>query len=190
REGVILPGYGGGDRIPALLEPGEAVVPARVVRGGLSNIVAWFRSMGVTKMKDGGIAGILATATPREALVIAQAEQEAVSREMTLFANRMLEGMQEITNTMAAFIFGAAQMIVDVLKALFPEAADSIQKGFDDFKAWWERSFRQERKAAAQAPEEAAPTPERTPAPTPTAEERSWWERLLENTQELVAVSR
>src|SRR5690606_14322958 len=64
REGVILPGYGGGDRIPALLEPGEAVVPARVVRGGLSDIVAWFRSMGVTKMKDGGIAGIVAAATP------------------------------------------------------------------------------------------------------------------------------
>src|SRR5690606_17721495 len=74
--GAILPGFGGGDRIPALLEPGEAVVPARVVRGGLSDIVAWFRSMGVTKMKDGGIAGILAAATPREALAIAQAEQE------------------------------------------------------------------------------------------------------------------
>src|SRR5690606_20991630 len=41
--GAILPGFGGGDRIPALLEPGEAVVPAKVVRGGLADIVAWFR---------------------------------------------------------------------------------------------------------------------------------------------------
>src|SRR5690606_20592600 len=30
KEGAILPGFGGGARIPALLEPGEAVVPARV----------------------------------------------------------------------------------------------------------------------------------------------------------------
>src|SRR5690606_6384220 len=57
RDGVILPGFGGGDRIPALLEPGEAVVPARVVRGGLSDIVAWFRAMGVTKMQGGGLVG-------------------------------------------------------------------------------------------------------------------------------------
>src|SRR5690606_18541855 len=57
REGVILPGFGGGDRIPALLEPGEAVVPARVVRGGLADIVAWFRRMGVVKMQTGGIVG-------------------------------------------------------------------------------------------------------------------------------------
>jgi hypothetical protein len=55
--GIILPGYGGGDRIPALLEAGEAVVPAHVVAGGLGNIVKWFRSMGVTRLQAGGIMG-------------------------------------------------------------------------------------------------------------------------------------
>src|SRR5690606_13180462 len=45
KDGVILPGFGGGDRIPALLEAGEAVVPARVVRGCLADIVSWFRRM-------------------------------------------------------------------------------------------------------------------------------------------------
>src|SRR5690606_33663688 len=98
REGVILPGFGGGDRIPALLEAGEAVVPARVVRGGLSEIVAWFRSMGVMRMQDGGIAGILAAQTPREAIALAQSEQESVAREIASFADRMLSGIQEITD--------------------------------------------------------------------------------------------
>lgn len=55
--GVILPGYGGGDRIPALLEAGEAVVPAKVVAGGLGTIVKWFRSMGVARLQAGGIMG-------------------------------------------------------------------------------------------------------------------------------------
>lgn len=60
RRGGILPGYGGGDRRPAILEDGEAVVPARTVRGGMGQIVKWFRSMGVPELRRGGMV----TTTP------------------------------------------------------------------------------------------------------------------------------
>lgn len=46
-KGAILPGYGGGDQIPAMLERGEAVVPASIVAQGLDAIVNWFSANGV-----------------------------------------------------------------------------------------------------------------------------------------------
>lgn len=60
QRGAILPGFGGGDRIPALLEAGEAVVPARIVRDGLGAIIGWFRAHGVraqTGLITGGPSG-------------------------------------------------------------------------------------------------------------------------------------
>jgi len=52
-DGGIIPGFGGGDRVPALLERGEGVVPAHVVQGGMDSVVAWFRSMGVPGYAEG-----------------------------------------------------------------------------------------------------------------------------------------
>lgn len=66
--GAILPGFGGGDRVPALLEAGEAVVPSRVVRGGIGKIVQWFRGMGVPQYSTGRVAS--GGATPTDALAV------------------------------------------------------------------------------------------------------------------------
>lgn len=57
RRGGILGGAGGGDIIPALLEPGEAIVPFRVVQQGLAAIMAWFVGQNVRTMQAGGIVG-------------------------------------------------------------------------------------------------------------------------------------
>jgi phage-related protein len=46
-QGGILPGFGRRDTIPAMLTPGEAVVPAPVVRQGIGAILEWFRRMGI-----------------------------------------------------------------------------------------------------------------------------------------------
>jgi hypothetical protein len=46
--GTIVPGAGGGDKVAALLQPGEAVVPREIVKGGTSAIAKWFNSMGVS----------------------------------------------------------------------------------------------------------------------------------------------
>lgn len=65
--GGKLPGYGGGDRIPALLEAGEYVLPKEVVRnlglGYLEQLRSAFRTsipkfnMGVPRMAAGGAVG-------------------------------------------------------------------------------------------------------------------------------------
>lgn len=198
REGVILPGFGGGDRIPALLEAGEAVVPARVVRGGIGDIVAWFRRMGVRKLRGGDpsvgstAAAIMAASSPQEAISLAETMQAEVSQEMTQFANTLLTGIEQITQSMSVFVFGAAQMIVDVLKALFPDHAETLQKGLDDLRAWWERSFAPKtEEAVASGTQEAAEEVGAAPAePSATLILPEGLRRLLDITDEIARQAR
>src|SRR5690606_39726964 len=98
-------------------------------------------------IRDFHVTGVQTCALPifvGADLAALEAEYRAVSADMTQFANRLLEGIKEITDTLSAWIFGAAQLIVDVLKALFPDHADAIQQSFESFKAMWERWFRQQ----------------------------------------------
>ncbi len=53
QKGGIIPGYGGGDTVPAMLERGEAIVPADVVRGGLAEIISWFQGQEVARYQAG-----------------------------------------------------------------------------------------------------------------------------------------
>lgn len=55
--GGILAGAGGPDSIPAVLAPGEAVIPFRVWRQGLAAIAEWFKRQGAPGFQTGGIAG-------------------------------------------------------------------------------------------------------------------------------------
>ena len=57
QSGGILPGFSGPDSIPALLAPGEAVIPGDIWRKGLGAVAEWFRRMGVPRFQEGGIAG-------------------------------------------------------------------------------------------------------------------------------------
>ncbi len=52
-DGGFLPGVSGPDQYLAMLAPGEAVVPAKAVRGGWAGVLEWFRSQGVPGFKDG-----------------------------------------------------------------------------------------------------------------------------------------
>ncbi len=53
--GARLPGYGGGDIIPAMLEPGEAVIPKHLV----PEISAWARQKGIPGFALGGVVGAI-----------------------------------------------------------------------------------------------------------------------------------
>jgi len=44
QHGGLVSGYGGGDRVPAVLERGEAVIPKESVKGGLSGILSFLGS--------------------------------------------------------------------------------------------------------------------------------------------------
>jgi len=63
QSGGFIPGYGGGDRVPALLEPGEFVLRKEVVRAlGLRNLEALNRLVAVPRLpvpalKAGGLVG-------------------------------------------------------------------------------------------------------------------------------------
>lgn len=57
QRGGILPGMGGPDQFPALLAPGEAIIPGSVWRRGLGAVAEWFREMGVPGFQEGGIPG-------------------------------------------------------------------------------------------------------------------------------------
>ena len=54
QKGTLIPGYGGGDIYPAMLEPGEAVVPKDKARR--SDFRAWAASMGIPGFQAGGLA--------------------------------------------------------------------------------------------------------------------------------------
>jgi tape measure domain-containing protein len=49
--GGRLPGYGGGDIVPAMLEPGEAVIPKHLV----PSIAGWARGAGIPGFRAGGL---------------------------------------------------------------------------------------------------------------------------------------
>src|SRR5690606_1027294 len=91
-------------------------------------------------------------------------------------------------DTLSAWIFGAAQMIVDVLKVLFPQHAESIQQAFDEFQSWWNQVFRAQQETQAEAIRDAVE--EARPAPVQASEEeRSFWQAVLKGLGELVAVT-
>jgi phage-related protein len=53
-KGGRLPGYGGGDSIPAMLEPGEAVVPKHLV----PEMAPWAKKKGIPGFAEGGMVGV------------------------------------------------------------------------------------------------------------------------------------
>ncbi|HEY5990539.1 MAG TPA: hypothetical protein VIV12_29730 [Streptosporangiaceae bacterium] len=55
QKGAKIPGYGGGDVYPAMLEPGEAVVPKEKARR--PDFKAWAKSMGIPGFQFGGLVG-------------------------------------------------------------------------------------------------------------------------------------
>lgn len=51
--GGLIPGKSGPDKFPALVAPGEAIVPASAVRKGAPGVLEWFKKMGVPGFKTG-----------------------------------------------------------------------------------------------------------------------------------------
>jgi phage-related protein len=53
QHGMLIPGYGGGDIFPLMVEPGEAVVPKDKVRR--PEFMAWAKAMGIPGFQRGGL---------------------------------------------------------------------------------------------------------------------------------------
>jgi acid phosphatase family membrane protein YuiD len=63
-KGTLLPGYGGGDILPAMLEPGEAVVPKHAARR--PEFRSWAKAQGIPGFQMGGLASRFYNPTVRQ----------------------------------------------------------------------------------------------------------------------------
>jgi len=154
-DGAILPGFGGGDRIPALLEAGEAVVPAAVVHGGMDDIIDWFRSMGVPALSSGAVIGTgghgggdsapgtsvldafqeqaerhleeLGNTADSAADYILEMSQAAQAGEWDDFAQMAVDALNVVTDTIAKNALRVIDLIESALLAAIPE--DLIDHG-------------------------------------------------------------
>lgn len=80
--GGLLPGRSGPDQYPALLAPGEAVVPADAVWGGPEAVHEWFKRQGVPGFQSGGL--VQPGATLMMLLRQVQEERAAIWQDMAV----------------------------------------------------------------------------------------------------------
>lgn len=71
--GGRIPGYGGGDTVPAMLERGEAVIPKHLV----GEISPWARDRGIPGFQGGGIVGWVGRQASRAGHAVASAAEHA-----------------------------------------------------------------------------------------------------------------
>lgn len=128
--GVILPGYGGGDRRPALLEDGEAVVPKEAVKGGRIGVVEWFRQMGVPGFQKGKVPSIpgissSAFADAENTITGMQTMFTDISKSITSGFVTMFEVIFDVLESVAVKIFG--EETVSAFKDTFDKGRERLQ---------------------------------------------------------------
>ena len=129
-DGVILPGYGGGDRRPALLEDGEAVVPKEAVKGGQIGVAEWFKKMGVPGFQKGrvpSIPGVNPDAfTDAETTITGmQTMFTDISKSITSGFVTMFEVIFDVLEGVAVKIFG--EETVSAFKDTFDKGRERLQ---------------------------------------------------------------
>ena len=116
-DGGLLPGTSGPDKFPALLAPGEAVVPASAVRGGIGGVADWFKKMNVPGFKTGKAPSITGNANADIASVdsFISGITEMVSKVTTILT-KAFEFIGKFIIKLAEKIFGEDK-VADLLKA-------------------------------------------------------------------------
>lgn len=132
-EGGILPGIAGPDKYPALLAPGEAVVPAKAVRGGWPSTLEWFKSMGVPGFYNG----------------LAPSGNPVLDSQITNTASWLsgIEGtinstLEQLSSAVVGFFSFLSKAIISVLDKFFPGIADDVKGFFNDINGLWESLFK------------------------------------------------
>lgn len=119
-KGGILNGYGGGDRIPALLEQGEAVIPKEAVKGGIPAIVSWLKGAGVPQYQEGLIPFNIRDASAGVSAFF----------EDTIFENvfdnllGMIDDLNQSIDSIADAIYFVGDLLLDGLKIVFQSIID------------------------------------------------------------------
>ena len=116
--GGVLSGYGGGDRIPALLEQGEAVIPKEAVKGGIPSIVSWLKSQGVPQYQSGVVpSGFDGSAVENflEGTALEGVFEETLD---------IMEDLDDSISSVSEAIYGVGEMIIRGLEIIFEKLVD------------------------------------------------------------------
>ena len=122
--GGLLPGLSGPDQFPALLAPGEAVVPSRIVQGGWPAVLDWFRSMGVPGFQGGLAPAAITAATRTTGLDVGSIARmvDSISAGFT----KVFQSIQSGIGALFSFILSAIESIAP--KILGEEAYASLRE--------------------------------------------------------------
>jgi hypothetical protein len=81
-QGALIPGYGGGDIYPAMLEPGEAVIPKDKVKQPAFQ--AWAKAEGIPGFQAGGLVGRFYNPTVRQTTRIGQSMADVAAAVLSM----------------------------------------------------------------------------------------------------------
>jgi cell wall-associated NlpC family hydrolase len=118
QKGVRLPGYGGGDTVPAMLEPGEAVVPKHLV----AEMAPWAAKHRIPGFADGGLVGVPLKDTTGQPV-----NQGGPWDWITDAASSVASGVSSIAGDIASAIADSAKWVYETGTKLFRiGAADAL----------------------------------------------------------------
>lgn len=118
QRGGILPGIAGPDMFPALLAPGEAIIPADVWRKGLSAVAAWFRRLGVPGFQAGGILGESANAGAAAVTMIDFSELEASIDQQSSLVRNLGKTVKSIPEAIVSGLFALFDGLISIIDRL------------------------------------------------------------------------
>lgn len=117
--GGLLPGTSGGDKFPALLAPGEAVVPASAVNAGPVGVAEWFRSMGAPGFAEGYFPRSLG------------GQFSAASGWLDELGEGLSQITETITDSFKRFFSWLGDALITLVEKLFPDLAPKLKDIWD-----------------------------------------------------------
>lgn len=136
--GKLIPGFGGGDSVPALLEPGEAVIDKRRTRA----LAPLFKSIGVPGFSTGGVAGSIGGIEPFVGRQSGDFLSSAEQRFLQLAADQVKHAMKSAAAAGGGALGGDAAANEALARQMFPWPAnmwpsyrslEMSEAGFDRF---------------------------------------------------------
>lgn len=121
--GTILPGYGGGDKILARLEAGEAVIPKSVVRkfgrGFFSNLIAGGDLPGFSEGRLPSVGPMMATVSGGGASALL---------DRVAITNSAIKGLARVTNTMSSTLTDINGNSVTIVKVNGKQVEETVKQ--------------------------------------------------------------
>ena len=126
-KGARIAGYGGGDTVPAMLEPGEAVVPKEAAKRG--DFTAWAGAMGIPGYQLGGLVGSFRNPTVAETTRVGESMGMVAEAVLGQLASGAFTGGAASGNVIALALAQARRMHASFKVALALIEAGIVESG-------------------------------------------------------------